>query len=139
MDDVPLPPGAVNSAYIRSLVRQKLEAKGVERVRAELAEPAGFPKFQLDIMREWLVEKRTEAQDAQRALVAQAEREARIEAANLESLRLARSAKNASWFAAIVAAIALPVTGYAALREFPAGQGGSAAAAPKGDQGKSPR
>jgi hypothetical protein len=62
-------------------------------VRAELAEPADFPKFQLDIMREWLIEKRTQAQAAQQALVAQAEREARTEAANLVSLRLARSAR----------------------------------------------
>jgi hypothetical protein len=126
-------------ALFRATLYRKLEALGLERVMYDLVRaPEKSSKRSLAI-RDWIGSKRMEASEAQRLEIDRAEREARLDDAANESLRIARSAKNASWFAAIVAASALVVAGYAALREFPVSHGGSPAAAPDGAQGGSSR
>ncbi|MBP2512177.1 hypothetical protein [Sphingomonas sp. PvP018] len=104
---------------IRALVREKLATKSLDRVRADLIDNAGYNAFQLEVMREWIAEKEAEAEAERMRIEHRDLRDARADEHAEESLRISRSAKNASWFATAIAVLALVVAAYAALRQYP--------------------
>jgi hypothetical protein len=117
-------------ATVRAAVRDRLRTKSLDSVRAELIDNVGFNWYQLEVMREWVAEREAEA-DAERQRIEHRDlRDARADQHAEESLRISRSAKNASWFASAIAILALIVAAYAALRQYPLNHG--PASAPSG-------
>lgn len=106
-------------ATIRAAVRDRLRTKSLDQVRAELIDNVGFNWYQLEVMREWVAEKDAEAEADRLRIEHRDRREFRADQNAEESLRISRSAKNASWFASGIAILALVVAAYAALREYP--------------------
>jgi hypothetical protein len=106
-------------ATIRAAVRDRLRTKSLDTVRAEIIDSVGFNWYQLQVMREWVAEHEAVAKAERERLAHQEARESRADKHADESLRISRSAKNASWFASGVAILALIVATYAALRQYP--------------------
>ncbi|MFS0771068.1 hypothetical protein [Sphingomonas sp. 1P08PE] len=111
MDEDALSDDAKRTARLlwRERVRNKCEARGLAQIEFELARTTDPDSFKAVAMREWVADQYAARDRASRDVALQSEREARMEASNLESLQIARSAKNAAWAAAIAAIIAIVV------------------------------